>query len=114
MINFETVSYEALDYYFKALAKTGNVNDGTTNQLILFVALSEFLEDYQDFITEEDFDVVCRIMSCIQDNSCIVPYSKDSVFTAAIENYRKTIPIRITNRGSNARSTESVDIRLSE
>ena len=113
MISFDTVAYETMLNYFKALSKTGRLNDRITCQVLLEVSLTDFLEEYRQFITEEDFNYICRMLDCLQENSCVVPNMKDNIYKEVIDSYRKDISVRIAS-DSRIRNTEKHNMRLSE
>ena len=43
------------------------------NQLILLQFLSDFLNGYQEYITEEDYNLINNIITCLTNN-CLIPY----------------------------------------
>lgn len=67
---------EALIRYFTVLNKTGYKKQSDVNALILLSFLQHILEEYSDYISEYDYNVIDDIISCLYGKSCLVPYSE--------------------------------------
>jgi len=87
MDNFNLTTFEAVDNYFKAITKLGYLSKKKTNKLLLLIFINKFLKDYQEFVTEEDYNKVDQIVTCLQGSSCLVPYSKFILASKPVENY---------------------------
>ena len=90
------ITFQALNRYFTVLEKTGYIKDKDTNKVLLLTFLSEFLQDYKDYITEEDYNLISRIIQCMSGSSCLVPYIRYQEMSIPIEGYISGIPIRIS------------------
>lgn len=87
MDNFNQVTYEALNNYFTALSKLGYLDNGKVNQLLLLVTVNDFLEEFKDFITAEDYNLIDKIVTCLMGKSCLVPYSKFLLVSKPVDGY---------------------------
>lgn len=65
---------EALDRYFKHLEQFGYMNIKSTSQLILLTFLWHILQDFQGYVTEEDYNAIAKIVNCMYGNLCLLPY----------------------------------------
>lgn len=105
----DNITIQALYTYFNALPKVGYISDKKVYQLILLVYLSDFLEEYP--ITEDDFKKISRIITCLQQASCIIPYSQYVDNREPIEAYIYAQPIR-TTEDTDIRTTEAINVRV--
>ena len=96
MESFDNVLAWSLNRYFVILEHTGYINDQMTFKLVLLSFIEEFLNKYQGYITEEDYAKVNKIVSCIADNSCLVPYGDFKKPAPILVNYIYNTPIRIS------------------
>lgn len=111
MDNLNKLVFEALDNYFKALSKLGYLNTNITKQLLLLLFLRDFLERFEGVITEEDCNKICAIITCLQENCCLVPYHRSNILVEPIKNYILSIPIKETQDGK-IKNTESEVAKL--
>lgn len=102
---------EALNRYFTVLEKTGYINDADTDRIILLSYLQEFLSEYQYYITEEDYNVINRIIQCLAGQSCLIPYGEFMELSKPLTGYVYSIPIKITEYSV---SKSDSDIRHTE
>lgn len=65
---------EALDRYFKHLEQFGYMNIKSTSQLLLLTFLWHILQDFQGYVTEEDYNTIAKIVNCMYGNLCLLPY----------------------------------------
>ena len=65
---------EALDRYFKHLEQFGYMNIKSTSRLLLLTFLWHFLQDFQEYITEEDYNIIAKLVNCMYGNMCLLPY----------------------------------------
>ena len=96
MESFDNILAQSLNRYFIILQHTGYINDQTTFKLVLLSFIEEFLNKYQGYITEEDYNKISRIVSCMADNSCLIPYGEYKKPSPILVNYVYNIPIRIS------------------
>jgi hypothetical protein len=76
MDDFSKLTSDTLNNYFKSLTKTGYLKDTIVNKVFLLVFINHILKDYSEFIAEEYYNMLDRIVTCIQSNSCLTPYNK--------------------------------------
>lgn len=90
------ITFQALNRYYTVLEKTGYIKDKDTNKVLLLTFLSEFIQDYKDYITEEDYNLISRIIQCASRSSCLVPYIQYQEMSIPIGEYISDIPTRIS------------------
>ena len=79
--------------------------------------LNDFLNGFQGYITENDYDKIMSIVTCLTNSSCLMPYRQFKESTPVNPNYLINAPIRITeetNYNSDIRITEIGNVRLTE
>lgn len=99
----------SLNRYFNSLAQTGYVNDRQCYDLLLFTFLTEFLQEF--IVTEEDYQKISRIITCLQQESCMIPYKSYVKAIEASKTYLYNQPIRITE-DNITRISQEQNIRL--
>ena len=90
------ITFQAFNRYYTVLEKTGYIKDKDTNKVLLLSFLTEFIQDYKDFITEEDYNLISKIIQCVSGSSCLVPYIQYQEMTLPMEEYISNITIRIS------------------
>lgn len=96
MEDINEITYNALDRYFTVLQHTGYVPQRDVNKLLLLQFIQEMLDQYSDYITADDYNIIARIVQCLSDSSCLIPYIEYKQNTFPITGYVRRIPIRIT------------------
>lgn len=96
MEDINDITYKALDRYFTVLQHTGYVPQKDVNKLLLLQFIQEMLVQYSEYITAEDYNIIARIVQCLSDSSCLIPYIQYKAITQPIESYILSTPIRIT------------------
>lgn len=76
MNDFTNVLKQSMINYFDLLHKVGYVSNCKVKGLILLSFLEQFLNEYNGYITEEDYNLIDNIVTCLMRNNCLVPYSK--------------------------------------
>lgn len=99
---------EALSRYFTVVEKTGYVNDADTCRLIFLGFLQEFLEEYQYYITEDDYKVIINIINCLSGSSCLIPYAQYIELSTPVEHYLYNVPFKVS-QSSKLRFTEDLE-----
>lgn len=110
MEGIDSLAQQSLVRYFNVLENTGYVKDKSVNQLILLQFLSDFLNGYQEYITEEDYNLINNIITCLTNN-CLIPYRHFKESFPVQRYYLINQPIRITE-DSDIRDTQKFDLRL--
>lgn len=96
MENLDNLASQALERYFKVVEKTGYVNERDTNKLMLLLFLQNIIDNYSYYITEEDYNLINRIIVCLYSTSCLIPFAQYQSLIQPIDNYLLNIPIKIT------------------
>lgn len=66
--------YESLLTYFNTLSTLGYVNTKDTYKLIILSTIQELFEEWEYFITEEDYKALTSALYCLYGSNCILPY----------------------------------------
>ena len=111
MEELDNLVSESLNRYFTVLESVGQVSDADTSKLILLQFLQEFLQEYQGYITEEDYRVIDRIIQCLAGTSCLIPYRQYQQLSIPVTGYIFNIPYRINvqSDGQHLRAVEYKD-----
>ena len=109
MESFDKLLAASLNRYFTVLEHIGYIKDQDTYKLVLLGFIQEFLEEFSYYITQEDYNKISNIVSCIADSSCLVPYIEYKKPSESLNNYLLNIPIRIAE-ANDLRQTESKQV----
>lgn len=108
---FNQIQLESLEKYYKYLSQFGYMKMTNVNILLTSVFLIEILNSYEQFITEEDYQLIDTLLRQYDCCSCLVSY--DSYKNAPIEstNSKSDQPIRVTEN-EDIRTTQTDNPRL--
>ena len=95
---------ESLIRYFTALSQFGYKSYCDVGKLPALIFLQEYLQKYQEYITEADYNEVLKAMECLYGTSCLMPYQYYQTNQATFNTYA----------GSNVQSTEASGIKNTE
>jgi len=110
-MEINSITYNALNSYFKSLENTGFVVEGITNKLLLLTFLANLLSnDVNGWVTEEDYILIDSTLSCIAD-TCYIQYVGGTKPTTPISHYIEDSPVRVTE-DNVIRLTESDIMRI--
>lgn len=59
--------------YFKTLKSVGYVKDSTKKEAILYIILKEFLTDFNDYITNNNLEVINNLLLRFELSNCLIP-----------------------------------------
>ena len=93
---------ESLIRYFTALSQFGYKSYCDIGKLLALIFLQEYLQKYQEYITEADYNEVSKAMECLYGTSCLIPYQYYQTNQATF------------NTGSNVQSTEASETKSTE
>lgn len=83
MEEFNTLISNSLNKYFQVLARTGYKSYGDVYGLVVLCMINHILNNYSEYITEEDIQAIDRVVYCV-GGTCLVDYpvhlSEDSIF----------------------------------
>lgn len=112
MEDLNNIALGALDRYFAVLEKVGYISNSETNKLLLLQFLQEFLQEYSYYITEEDYNIIDKLLQCLSSGSCLIPYRDYKEISAPATGYVLSIPIKITEDTKVRITEEEVGLRL--
>lgn len=102
---------DALNRYFTVLESTGYISDVDTDKLILLQFLYGFIQEYQYYITEADYNKIASILQCLAGSSCLVPYYEYKALSQPVTTYTLNVPLRATEE-MKSRQSGGGDLRL--
>lgn len=105
--------YEGLVRYFTVLRNTGYIPQQDVYRLLTLSFIHKFLHECEGFITEEDCNTLARIIGCMSDNSCLIPYACHISLTEPVLSSVYNFHPRITEDG-DIRDTEQGNIRITQ
>lgn len=79
MNDYTKILYDSVNNYFDILSKIGYISDRKVYQLLLLLFLEEFIEEYSNFITSDDLNLIDQIVYCITETNCFVPYADNHI-----------------------------------
>lgn len=103
MDKLEYLILEALNKYFNTVTAVGFVNPKDTYSILLLLYLRNFLEDYMEEITEEDYKFIYKLIECLQ-GTCFIGSTSISEF----------LPVDLFKLQEIQRITENHVLRLSQ
>lgn len=105
MEGLDNLTFQTLERYFTVLEKVGYIKDGDVNKVILLTFLRDIVENFQYYLTEEDYNTINNILACLYGSSCLIPFAQYRKISEPIDNFVTDTPIRIS---------EEVQIRHSQ
>lgn len=96
MEDFNLITIDTLNKYFDILSKTGYVKSKEVNKVIILTFLSRLLNDFYEYITEEDYNNIIKSIYCLSD--CLIRLPKYNVFKDSLihHKYNDGLMLRIT------------------
>lgn len=101
MEDFNLITIDTLNKYFDILSKTGYVKNKEVNKVIILTFLSRLLNNFSEYITEEDYNDIIKSVYCLSD--CLIRLPKYNVFKDSIihHKYNDGLLLRITEDNLN-------------
>ena len=101
MEDFNLITIDTLNKYFNLLSKTGYVKSKEVNKVIILTFLSRLLNDFYEYITEEDYNDIIKSIYCLSD--CLIRLPKYNVFKDSLihHKYNDGLMLRITEDNLN-------------
>ena len=72
----DNILQESLHRYFTVLEKTGYIKDSDVNKVLFLSFIQEFLDKYNYYITEDDYNTIDKIINCMSGVSCLITYKQ--------------------------------------
>ena len=96
MEDFNLITVDTLNKYFDILSKAGYVKNKEVNKVIILIFLSRLLNDFSEYITEEDYNNIIKSIYCLSD--CLIRLPKYNVFKDSLihHKYNDGLILRIT------------------
>ena len=101
MEDFNLITVDTLNKYFDILSKAGYVNSKEVNKVIILTFLSRLLNDFSEYITEDDYNDIIKSVYCLSD--CLIRLPKYKVFKDSLihHKYNDGLMLRITEDNLN-------------
>ena len=101
MEDFNLITVDTLNKYFDILSKAGYVKSKEVNKVIILTFLSRLLNDFSEYITEEDYNDIIKSVYCLSD--CLIRLPKYNIFKDSIihNKYNDGLMLRITEDNLN-------------
>lgn len=98
------LSQVALERYFKVLSQFGYKSYSEIKKLLTLLFIQNFLQLYWQYITEEDYDQINKVLEYLYGSTCLIPYQYYKTYQAS----------KNTNSGNNIKVTEDMLSRSTE
>ncbi|MBO6233322.1 MAG: hypothetical protein J6N78_04605 [Clostridia bacterium] len=110
---------KALNRYYARLEKHGNIDNTVTKRMLVLVFIKNFIEDYEEYFSYKDMNLISKAISCITNKDCVLPlYSNCSSLKhsncnviPSLEDAEIIRLFRLTE-GKELRSTQDDNIRV--
>ena len=101
MEDFNLITVDTLNKYFDILSKSGYVKNKEVNKIIILTFLSRLLNDFSEYITEEDYSDIIKSVYCLSD--CLIRLPKYNIFKDSLihHKYNDGLMLRITEDNLN-------------
>ena len=101
MEDFNLITVDTLNKYFDILSKAGYVKNKEVNKIIILTFLSRLLNDFSEYITEEDYNDIIKSIYCLSD--CLIRLPKYNIFKDSLihNKYNDGLMLRITEDNLN-------------
>ena len=98
---FNLITVDTLNKYFDILSKAGYVKSKEVNKVIILTFLSRLLNDFSEYITEEDYNDIIKSVYCLSD--CLIRLPKYNVLKDSLIHYKYNdgLMLRITEDNLN-------------
>ena len=96
MEDFNLITVDTLNKYFDILSKAAYIKNQEVNKVIIPTFLSRLLNDFSEYITEEDYNDIIKSVYCLSD--CLIRLPKYNVFKDSLihHKYNDGLMLRIT------------------
>ena len=96
-MDINQLTLDSINRYHQVLKRTGFIGDQEVYKLFILSFLDDlFKEDFSWYITEENYELMDKIITYLSKNSCIIPYTKAASHTEPIKNFLEDISIRVS------------------
>ena len=96
-MDINQLTLDSINRYHQVLKRTGFISDQEVYKLFILSFLDDlFKESFSWYITEENYELMDKIITYLSKNSCIIPYTKAASHTEPIKNFLEDIPIRVS------------------
>lgn len=101
MEDFNLITIDTLNKYFDILSKAGYIKGKEVNKVIILIFLSRLMNDFSEYITEEDYNDIIKSVYCLSD--CLIRLPKYNIFKDNIihHKYNDGLMLRITEDNLN-------------
>ena len=105
------IQLESLEKYYKYLSQFGYMKMTNVNILFVSVFLIEVLNNYGQYVTEEDYQLIDTLLRQYDCCSCLVSYDRYKNAPIESSSSKSDQPIKVTEN-TNIRTTQTDNLRL--
>ncbi len=74
METLNSLTFNSIDKVFTKLQSLGYLSTHTINKVLALTYLCDILNNYTQYITEEDYKAITEAIQCLADNSCFIEF----------------------------------------
>lgn len=97
----------SIDKYYEILSTLGYKSYDDVYKLLVLIAIQQLLDNYTEFITEDDIKTFYRVISCISGN-CIIDELELTNEDSFVHEIKTLLNLRITQCGMFRTSTDNI------
>lgn len=113
--NLSELTFESLEGYFRHLSMTGYMKQSNVNGLLLLILIDDFLyTEMNAFVSEEDYNVMSKVLSCLFNRNCLIPWPEFLDHLPQIGSILPGIDRLRISEDKILRSTEDENLRVTE
>lgn len=71
---FTKLAYTSLKRYFTALSQFGYKSYADVNYLLMLLFIQDFFINYNNFLTDSDYNELIKSVECLSGKTCLIPY----------------------------------------
>lgn len=105
--------FNSISTYFNTLTQFGYKKPGDVNKLLIYSFIEEMLTgEMRFYITEADYRLIEKALSCMYGSSCLIPYPQYANDDSLFEGIEGVIVKPRLTEDTNIRFTEDGKIRV--
>lgn len=69
---------EVVNRYYKHLAQFGYFSQRDVNRALLYLTLLQWVEEYKEYLTKCDLELISAKLNCLEGSSCLIPADRET------------------------------------